>query len=548
MLNHLLRAFLFGTWALLSLTNGIAQVDTLEVALPLFDLQYSQSERDSLRAGISSLRGDYQTLHSLELDNSIPPALMFNPIPVGMELEERQDPIIWSLPEAQLPPNLSELAFYSVGELAFLLRSRKITSTQLTKLYLERLKTYGDTLHCAITLLEDIALEQAAQADRELAMGRWRGPLHGIPYGVKDLFAYPGYPTTWGAAPYREQTRDEKATVIAKLEEAGAVLVAKLTLGALAMGDVWYGGTTRNPWNLEQGSSGSSAGSASATVAGLVGFAIGTETWGSIVSPSTRCGATGLRPTYGRVSRHGAMALSWSMDKVGPICRTAEGCAMVFQAIIGTDEKDQTLIDVPFNYSQIVDLSQLKIGYASNLMDRNYYNSSRDSAVLETLQGLGAELIPLEWEPSIPVDALSIILTAEAAAAFDQLTRSGRDDLLVRQGKNAWPNIFRQGQMISAVAYIQANRHRYQLIQEMHAFMQQVDVLVVPSFGSNQLLTTNLTSHPAVVMPNGFLPNGSPTSITFLGNLYEEGTILAVARAYQAASKFEDMHPPMFMK
>ncbi len=548
MLNHLLRAFLFGTWALLSLTNGIAQVDTLEVALPLFDLQYSQSERDSLRAGISSLRSDYQTLHSLELDNSIPPALMFNPIPVGMELEERQDPIIWSLPEAQLPPNLSELAFYSVGELAFLLRSRKITSTQLTKLYLERLKTYGDTLHCAITLLEDIALEQAAQADRELAMGRWRGPLHGIPYGVKDLFAYPGYPTTWGAAPYREQTRDEKATVIAKLEEAGAVLVAKLTLGALAMGDVWYGGTTRNPWNLEQGSSGSSAGSASATVAGLVGFAIGTETWGSIVSPSTRCGATGLRPTYGRVSRHGAMALSWSMDKVGPICRTAEGCAMVFQAIIGTDEKDQTLIDVPFNYSQIVDLSQLKIGYASNLMDRNYYNSSRDSAVLETLQGLGAELIPLEWEPSIPVDALSIILTAEAAAAFDQLTRSGRDDLLVRQGKNAWPNIFRQGQMISAVAYIQANRHRYQLIQEMHAFMQQVDVLVVPSFGSNQLLTTNLTSHPAVVMPNGFLPNGSPTSITFLGNLYEEGTILAVARAYQAASKFEDMHPPMFMK
>ena len=548
MLNHLLRAFLFGTWALLSLTNGIAQVDTLEVALPLFDLQYSQSERDSLRAGISSLRSDYQTLHSLELDNSIPPALMFNPIPVGMELEERQDPIIWSLPEAQLPPNLSELAFYSVGELAFLLRSRKITSTQLTKLYLERLKTYGDTLHCAITLLEDIALEQAAQADRELAMGRWRGPLHGIPYGVKDLFAYPGYPTTWGAAPYREQTRDEKATVIAKLEEAGAVLVAKLTLGALAMGDVWYGGTTRNPWNLEQGSSGSSAGSASATVAGLVGFAIGTETWGSIVSPSTRCGATGLRPTYGRVSRHGAMALSWSMDKVGPICRTAEGCAMVFQAIIGTDEKDQTLIDVPFNYSQIVDLSQLKIGYASNLMDRNYYNSSRDSAVLETLQGLGAELIPLEWEPSIPVDALSIILTAEAAAAFDQLTRSGRDDLLVRQGKNAWPNIFRQGQMISAVAYIQANRHRYQLIQDMHAFMQQVDVLVVPSFGSNQLLTTNLTSHPAVVMPNGFLPNGSPTSITFLGNLYEEGTILAVARAYQAASKFEDMHPPMFMK
>lgn len=536
-----------GLGLMLGLVSPVqAQVDTVAIFAPWLDLEFDEAERETMAKGLSEQRNVYQTLHSEELDNGVPPALVFNPIPVEATFETRQDPIVWSLPETERPAKVDELAFYSLGQLAFLLRSRKITSTQLTRLYLKRLKAHGDTLECVITLLEDVALAQAAQADREIAAGLWRGPLHGIPYGIKDLFAYPGYPTTWGATPYREQMREETATVISKLEKAGAVLVAKLTLGALAYGDVWYGGTTRNPWNLEQGSSGSSAGSASATVAGLVGFAIGTETWGSIVSPSTRCGATGLRPTYGRVSRHGAMALSWTMDKVGPICRHAEDCAMVFQAIQGPDSLDQTLVDLPFNYSQTVDLSQLRIGYARNLIERDYYNRARDSATLATLEGLGAKLIPLDWEPNIPVEALNIILTAEAAAAFDELTRSNRDSLMVRQGENAWPNIFRQGQFISAVAYIQANRHRYRLIQEMHAFMQQVDVLVVPSFGGNQLLTTNLTSHPAVVMPNGFQENGTPVSVTFLGNLYDEATILAVAQAYQQATDFDEQHPPQF--
>ena len=531
----------------LGVSSSLAQsVDSLSVFQPWLDLNFDAVERDSMRDGLRGNRAAYQTLHGMALDNGTPPALVFNPIPVGMELPERQDPVVWSLPETSRPAKFEDLAFYSIGQLAYLLRSRKLTSTRLTRLYLDRLERYGDTLECVITLTPNLAMAQAAQADREIAAGQWRGPLHGIPYGVKDLLAYPGYPTTWGAMPYREQVRKETATVIQKLEQAGAVMVAKLTLGALAYGDVWYGGKTRNPWNLAQGSSGSSAGSASATVAGLVGFAIGTETLGSIVSPSTRCGATGLRPSYGRVSRHGAMALSWSMDKIGPLCRYAEDCAMVFQAIQGPDGLDQTLIEAPFNFAQQVDLSQLRIGYARNLIDREYYNQARDQAVLQTLEELGAELIPLDWETSMPVDALSIILTAEASAAFDALTRSNRDSLMVRQTNNAWPNIFRQGQFIPAVAYIQANRHRYRLIQEIHALMQQVDVLVVPSYGGNQLLTTNLTGHPAVVMPNGFLDNGTPTSITFLGNLFDEGTILSVARAYQAATQHEELHPALF--
>jgi Asp-tRNA(Asn)/Glu-tRNA(Gln) amidotransferase A subunit family amidase len=343
--------------------------------------------------------------------------------------------------------------------------------------------------------------------------------------------------------PFREQVFEEDATVVKKLADAGAVLVAKLSLGALAWGDVWFGGKTRNPWNLDQGSSGSSAGSAAATAAGLVGFSIGTETWGSIVSPSNRCGVTGLRPTFGRVSRHGAMALAWSMDKIGPICRTVEDCALVFDAIRGPDGKDQSVLNASFGYSPTVALEDLRIGYLKQDVDSSG-NRDNDLATLEALKRLGAELIPLEL-PRYPIDALSIILSAEAGAAFDELTRSGQDDLLVRQIKNAWPNVFRQSRFIPAVEYIQANRIRTLLIQEMASLMNSVDLYIAPSLEGENLLLTNLTGHPSVVLPNGFNEGGSPASITFIGQLYGEAQLLAVSKTYQDATDFHLQHPPL---
>jgi Asp-tRNA(Asn)/Glu-tRNA(Gln) amidotransferase A subunit family amidase len=488
----------------------------------------------------------YQKLRGVNIDNSVPPSLQFNPVPVGMMFETERRPLRASEPAAvNMPDSIEDLAFYSVRDLSALIRARKVSSVALTEMYLDRLKRFGPKLECVITLTEDLAIKQAKRADEEIAAGKYRGFLHGIPYGAKDLLAVRSYKTTWGAEPYKDQTIDADATVVKKLEEAGAVLIAKLTLGALAWGDVWYGGKTRNPWHLEQGSSGSSAGSASATAAGLVAFAIGTETWGSIVSPSTRCGTTGLRPTYGRVSRTGAMALSWSMDKIGPICRAVEDCALVFDAIMGPDGVDQTLVDLPFNYDPEIHLSDLRIGYLQSLFEEDYPFKETDAATLETLKELGANLIPIEL-PEYPVGAMAFVLSAEASAAFDELTRSNRDDLLVRQIKNAWPNVFRSSRFIPAVEYIQANRVRHAVIQDMEALMSMVDVYVAPSFGGSNLLLTNLTGHPCVVLPNGFNEKGSPVSISFIGKLYDEATVLAVAKRYQDATDFDEKHPAMF--
>jgi Asp-tRNA(Asn)/Glu-tRNA(Gln) amidotransferase A subunit family amidase len=399
-------------------------------------------------------------------------------------------------------------------------------------------------LECVITFTEELALAQANRADKEIASGHYRGPLHGIPWGAKDLLSTTGIKTTWGAMPYKDQIIDVDATVVKRLKEAGAVLVAKLTMGALAWGDVWFDGKTKNPWNPEQGSSGSSAGSASATAAGLVGFSIGTETWGSIVSPSTRCGVTGLRPTYGRVSRYGAMALSWSMDKIGPICRSVEDCSLVFNAIYGPDGKDFTVVNLPFNWDPALNLKDIRIGYLKKLFERKYRNKKNDEASIEAIRSLGVELVPFDL-PELPVNALSFILNAEAAAAFDELTRSNRDDLLVRQIKQAWPNSFRQARLIPAVEYIQANRIRTLLMEEMARKMKGIDVYIAPSFGGNNLLLTNLTGHPAVVVPNGFDEKGSPTSISFIGNLFEEAKTLRVAKAYQDVTDFHRKHPDL---
>ncbi|MDX9697780.1 MAG: amidase, partial [Bacteroidales bacterium] len=459
-----------------------------------------------------------------------------------------QKPIQWDLPTGvELPKDKAEIAFLTVYELASLIKEKKISSVELTQLYIDRIKQYGDTLECIITLTEDLAMAQAKGADEEIAKGNYRGYLHGIPYGLKDLFSVPEYKTTWGSVPYKDQVLDETATVYKKLEEAGAVLVAKLSLGELAMDNVWFDGETKNPWDLTQGSSGSSAGSAAATSAGLLAFAIGTETWGSIVSPSTRCGVTGLRPTFGRVSRYGAMALSWTMDKVGPICRSAYDCALVFDVIRGSDSLDKTSVDFPFNFDIKTNITKLRVGYLKELFEgENYPGKSTDLKTLEVLKSMGVNLTAVKLPDDLPVESCAIILEAEAGAAFDELTRSNDDDKMRLQHKYAWPNIFRKARFIPAVEYIQASRVRDLLIQEFHQMIKEYDVIVCPSFGGDQLLMTNLTGHPCVVVPNGFDNDNHPTSISFIGNLYDEATLLAFAKAYQDITEWDEQVPPLF--
>ncbi|MVM41023.1 amidase [Spirosoma sp. HMF3257] len=520
--------------------------EMVEVAARVFDLEFTPVERDSMLGNLNNARTNYEALRKIDLPNDIAPALYFNPLPAGFVMPTGPSSFKAS-PAGQgtLPKNRDELAFYTVGQLGQLIRTKQISSVELTTFFLNRLKTYDPKLHCVITLTEDLALSQAKRADAELKAGKYRGPLHGIPYGAKDLLAKKGYKTTWGAMPYKDQTLDLDATVIQRLEQAGAVLCGKMTLGALAMGDVWYGGMTRNPWNTANGSSGSSAGSASSVSAGLLPFAIGTETLGSIVSPSTVCGTTGLRPTFGRVSRHGAMALSWSMDKIGPITRSVEDCALVFNAIYGPDGNDPTVMAAPFRYAPLTTLKGMRIGYVKKAFESNYPNRANDSLTLQTLRTLGAELVPFDLPTSVPAGRISFLLTVEAAASFDELTRSGRDDLMVRQGKGAWPNSFRSARFVPAVEYIQANRARTKLINEMAAQLKsaKIDVYVSPAYAGGNLTLTNLTGHPCVVLPNGFTAQNLPTSITFMGQLFEEGKVLAVAKAYQDATQWNKKHP-----
>lgn len=522
------------------------KIDSISVALDLIGLSFDASEIDSMKTSIHEETGNYQAIRTMDLPNDLPFSLVFSPPLNKTRIPEKQEAIHWGInKKVELPINKSDLAFYPVHDLAYLIKNKKISSVELTQFYLDRLKKFGDTLACVITLTDSLALTQAKKADDELKKGIYRGPLHGIPYGAKDLLSVKGYKTTWGAMPYKDQKLEQTATVIKKLEEAGAVLVAKLTLGALAWGDVWYGGKTRNPWNLEEGSSGSSAGSASAAVAGLVPFAIGSETWGSIVSPSTVCGATGLRPTFGRVSKHGAMALSWSMDKLGPICRNAVDCALVLDAIKGEDGLDRSVHDLPFNYDAKKQINKLRIGYLIDDFGIDKSNKKNDSTTIALLKSEGIQLIEKKLPSTIPVYSLSFILSAEAGAAFDELTRTNRDSLLVRQIKNAWPNVFRAAHLIPAVEYIQANRLRHQLTLEFNDMLKDIDVLIAPSF-SSQLLMTNLTGHPCVVLPNGSYAENKGGSITLVGNHFDEANILLFARYLQEITSFEEEHPPMF--
>ncbi|MBH2003184.1 MAG: amidase [Sphingobacteriia bacterium] len=533
----------------LTAQDSLSKNDILSAA-KLFDLSYIQKETDTMYSGVKENLLLLKMMHAQKLGNAVPMSLWQNPVLPGMVFPEKQEPIHWKQYKTSLPADKNDLAYFSIEELASLIRTKKISSMELTRFFLNRIRKYGDSLECIITITEELALQQAAEADAAIEAGNYKGPLHGIPYGLKDLFAVKGTKTTWGAAPYKDQRIEEDAYVYTKLKDAGAVLVAKFTLGALAMGDYWYGGRTKNPWNLRQGSSGSSAGPAAATVAGLVPFSIGTETWGSIISPASTCGATGLRPTFGRISRTGAMALSWSLDKVGPICRTAEDAALVFAYLHGTDGLDQSAVSRPFNYKPNGDIKKLRVGYAKNYFDKITDTARNEWKVLETFKRMGVELIPVVFPDSgvYKFNVMDVVISAESAAAFDEFTRNNVDDEMTRQGINDWPNSFRVSRLMPAVEYVNANRHRYLLMQKVNAVMQTIDVLICPTRGSgNQSAITNLTGHPAICIPTGFdKRSASPTSISFLGNLYDEASILLAAKAYQQSTGWDEMHPPKF--
>lgn len=547
-----MKKILFVTCLLLS-KYGFTQTHAdslrfLQQTATLFDLSFTEEEADSLQGNILFYKSIYQRMHKELPKNDLRFPFAFNPAPYGFKIPVNQQKINWEIkPNVSLPKSRNDLAFYSVMQLASLIKHKKISSVELTTFFIDRLKKWGDTLECVITLTEDLAMQQARKADAELKKGIYRGPLHGIPYGLKDLFAVKGYKTTWGTTPYKDQVIDEDAFVYTQLKNAGAVLCAKLSLGSLAYDNRWFGGFTRNPWNLQQGSSGSSAGSAAAVSAGLLPFAIGTETLGSIVSPSTRCGVTGLRPTFGTVSRSGAMVLCWSLDKAGPISHRAEDNALIFSFMKGTDGKDLGSVDHAFNYNPKKHIKKLRIAYAENYF-RRLPKDAMEWKVLETFKDIGVNLQPISFPDSAvyPFNMVSPILGAESAAAFDELTRTDRDSLIERQDKAFWPNTFRAARYIPAVEYINANRYRSRLCEQVQAFMKDYDVVIVPTYAGSQLSITNLTGNPVVCMPMGFNARGLPQSITFVGNLYDEASILEAAKAYQQKTDHHQKHPERF--
>ena len=582
--------------------KGKVTKEMVETAAEVADVPLPDEYVQAMLDGLNENKKNYEEIYGLHLPNSVAPAYIFDPVLGDMKFDTVKRPMkLASAPALNIsgaPKNIEDVAFYSARQLGHLLRTKKVSSVALTDMYLARLKKYDPLLKFVITLTEDRARAQAKEADRDIAAGRYRGPLHGLPWGAKDLLAVKGYRTTWGAGGFEQQNIDEDATVVKRLDKAGAVLVVKLTLGALAMGDKWFGGMTRNPWNPHQGSSGSSAGSASATAAGCVAFAIGSETLGSISSPSTRCGTTGLRPTFGRVPRTGAMALSWTMDKLGPICRAVEDTALVLNAIYGPDGQDRSVRNIAFNWDGSLDWRTLRVGYfkeefelkppsepaapteqtsaspqemkkreesrrqREQAQERRKYDQRFNDATLAKLKELGVKLMAVEI-PKFPYGAMTPLLTAEAAAAFDDLTRSGRDKLLTEQSPDDWPNAFRVARLTPAVEYIQANRARTEAMELWKKLFENLDVIVAPT-NSEQLVATNLTGHPAVILPNGFrgpdAPKpprkdngdddgiggpGTPVSLTFLGQLYGEAKLLAFAKAYQDRTGFQLKHPDL---
>ena len=568
--------------------------ETLDAAEKVLGVDFSDAEQDQALRGVNRNLETFETLRKIDIPLDTEPAVTFRPYLPGKSPKPGATPgakikVAWRPPAAR-PSSLDELAFLPVTALAPLVQRRDVSATDLTKMYLERLKKFGPKLNCIVTLTEELAIEQAAQADREIRAGRYRGPLHGIPWGAKDLLATKGIPTTWGARPYEKQIFDYDATVVERLREAGAVLVAKLSMGALAQGDRWFRGQTKNPWNPDDpqrgGSSGSSAGPGSATAAGLVGFSIGTETRGSIISPSAVNGVAGLRPTYGRVSRHGAMALSWTMDKIGPMCRSVEDCALVFNAIYGPDGRDGTVVDAPFNWNPDIPLARLKIGYIKAEFEARPETAGREGGAgrgegtgrgeagggrgqggggrgrggvspeeqrrrreeqlkllndaLGVYRAAGATLHPIEIPATNISSAIGFILSTEAAAAFDDLTRSPE---IQDPSLGSWPNTFRTHRYVPAVEYIRAQRARTLLMREMDELMSEYDVFLSPN-NSSSLGLTNLTGHPAIALKAGFV-NNMPIVLMITGRLYDEATLLRVALAYERATRWHTMNPQL---
>ncbi|MEZ5318029.1 MAG: amidase [Vicinamibacterales bacterium] len=548
----------------------------VDCAESITGLDFHSDEEEAIARSLNQNLNAYEQIRNVQIPLETAPALLFSPhlagqpAPKGPATPGRA--VRYTKPAARAvtrPANLEDVAFWPVTKLASLVERRLVTSTELTKMYLDRLKRHGPTLFCVVTLTEDLALQQAAQADKEIAAGRYKGPLHGIPWGAKDLFATKDIRTTWGAEPYVDQVIDHDATIVERLREAGAVLVAKLSMGALAQGGVWFGGSTRNPWNTQQSSSGSSAGPGAATSAGLVGFAIGTETRGSIISPSSTCGVVGLRPTYGRVSRYGAMELAWTMDKVGPMCRYVEDCVLVLNAIYGPDGRDLSVADAAFDWNASTPLGGYRIGYVRSDFEENP-NAGRGGAgggggrggggggrggrggaeaaaerlkimqdVLEVYRGLGAKLEPIDLPDTVPVNAIGFMLSVESAFAFDDLTRSRGIDIMQN---SSWPATFRANRFVPAVEYLRAQRIRTLLMQEWAAFMGQYDAFI--SSNGAGLAATNLTGHPAIALKCGF-QNGTPRALMVTGRLYEEATIARIALAYEQATEWKDQHPSM---
>lgn len=569
--------------------------EILDCGEKIFGIDFNDAEEQQMLGGVNRNLDAFERLREMDIPLDTEPAVTFRPYLPGRKPKPGATPgakiKVLLQPPAPRPASIEDLAFLPVTALAALVQKRDVSSTDLTKMYLERLKKHGPKLLNVVTLTEELALAQAAQADREIKSGRYRGPLHGIPWGTKDLLATKGIPTTWGAAPYQNQVFDYDATVVERLRDAGAVLVAKLSMGALAQGDMWFKGRTRTPWNPERGASGSSAGPGSATAGGLVGFSIGTETRGSIISPSAANGVVGLRPTYGRVSRHGAMALSWTMDKIGPMCRTVEDCALVFNAIYGPDGRDDTIVDAPFAWNPDLPLARLRIGYVKTEFEPAAEGRGRGgdapagergrggdaptgergrggeapaggrgrgglspeeqrrqaetrlkilNDALDVYRKLGAKLEPIELPGTRIANTLNFILSVEAAAAFDDLTRS-KD--IADPSLNTWPNSFRTHRFVPAVEYLRAQRARTLLIRETEKLMSEYDVFLTPT-QSASLGLTNLTGHPAVALKAGF-DNDAPVMLMVTGRLYDEATVLRVALAFERATKWHTMHPSL---
>jgi Asp-tRNA(Asn)/Glu-tRNA(Gln) amidotransferase A subunit family amidase len=551
----------------------------LKDALAIAGLDFSDEQREQMLTGVNQNLERYAELRQIRIDPNLAPPLYYSPIVPGTRLDRAAKPFRPApVPSLHRPSNLEEVAFWPIGHLAHLLKTRQVTSVEMTRMYLERLKRYNPTLNFVVTFTDELAMQQAQQADKEIAAGRYRGPLHGVPWGCKDIIAVPGYPTQWGSGAFKGQVIDAEATVVRLLREAGAVLVAKLTTGELASGDQWFGGRTNSPWDPSEGSSGSSAGPASATAAGCVAFGIGTETSGSILSPSTICGVTGLRPTFGRVSRYGAMTLSWTQDRLGPICRTADDCALVFSAIAKDDDQDLSVMNLPFNYDAAVDVKRLRVGYLARAFDepnRNADWKKNDAQVLDAMKAIGVRLEPFEL-PKLPSNVTGGILGAESGASFDELVRTGRDKDLTNKGRS---NGMRQSRVVPAVEYLQAQRVRAMIMRQFADVVSKFDVYVAPyidmraasgrsggpgrsgrsgessgperpvapppSAIRDHFQVANLCGYPAVSVPNGFTAEGRPTSITFLGRLYNEAESLAVARAYQERARWIERRPPL---